>query len=189
LNRLAHTRCYLAGAIEKVMHEDGGFTWRQKVKKDLKHLKINWLDPTCKPTSYGIESPETWKDLTDAREKENLASVRAMMFPICKVDLRMVDISDFIIVDIDPKIPTFGTHEEVGRAMSQNKPVLVRVEGGVKNAPFWWFERLDPRWFFGTWEELYQFLNDLSTVNLTDEELLTWSGYKWLFFDWMGEKD
>jgi len=48
---------------------------------------------------------------------------------------------------------------------------------------------LDPRWCFGTWEELYQFLNDLSTVNLTDEELLTWSGYKWLFFDWMGEKD
>ena len=38
------------------------------------------------------------------------------------VDLRMVDISDFLVVNLDPDIPTFGTHEEIANANRQRSP-------------------------------------------------------------------
>ena len=188
MNRLANTRCYLAGAIEKVMDSDGGVTWRNKVKVDLVGFKIHFLDPTDKPIECGKETPDTWKALNEFRLSGEYGKVRNLMLPICRIDLRMVDISDFLIVNIDPDVPTFGTHEEVGRASSQNKPVLVRVEGGKDCAPLWWYERLDPKLFFSTWEELYDYLWDVSNVDWGNCDIGTWSDYKWLFFDWMGEK-
>ena len=37
----------------------------------------------------------------------------------------MVDISDFLIVNLDPDVPTFGTHEEIANANRQKKPIII----------------------------------------------------------------
>jgi nucleoside 2-deoxyribosyltransferase len=185
MNRLKGTRCYLAGAIEKA--PDNGTPWRDMVKSDLHDLGIIWLDPCDKPISGFQETPELHAKLKRHREDGFDRGVRDIMNPICKIDLRLVDISDFLIVNVDPLVPTFGTHEEISRASGQNKPVLLRIEGGKKCAPLWWYERMDSRLFFGEWSDLYHYLGFVAETTMTEEDLMLWSDYKWMFFRWMGE--
>ena len=183
MNRLKNTRCYLSGAIEKATDGEGGASWRQKVKEDLKCFGIHWLDPTDKPIKEGKETPEMQAKLKSDRQAGDIDAIKKVMVPICRIDLRLVDISDFLIVHLDPEVPTFGTHEEISRAASQNKPVLLMCEGGLKTAPLWWYERLDPHLFFGSWDALYYYMDFIS--NCASHSLAR--DYKWLFFDWMGE--
>jgi hypothetical protein len=182
MNRLSHTRCYLAGAIE---NDCSGFTgWRNKVKNDLSDLNIQWLDPADKPIAIGKETEQTFLSLRHDRESGNFTNLSFCVDLIRKIDLRMVDISDFMIVNIDPQIPTFGTHEEIYRAVGQGKPVLVRTEGGRSKAPFWWFSMLDINCLYGTWDEVYDHLRWVAksrSVKFSDNS-------SWIFFDWMGEK-
>ena len=185
MNRLKNTRCYLAGAIEKESYS--GSQWREKVKSDLSNLGIHWLDPTKKPTTVGIEDSETALSLRRARNDLNGTLVKSLMKPIRHVDLRMIDISDFVIVRIEPSLPTFGTHEEVDRAINQNKPVLIMVEGGLEVAPFWWFDKVDLTLLFGNWSNLYTYLDVVAHSSCKDISIMEESNWQWIFFDWMGE--
>ena len=184
MNNLLNTRCYLAGAIEK--RKDNGFSWRQKVKDDLKGLGIFWLDPCNKPISYAAENTLTFRELKLNRAKKEVDLVRDRMKIIRAVDRRMVDISDFLIVDFDPDTPTTGTHEEVRWASEQNKPVIVRVEGGIQKAPLWWYSELNPNIFFGDWKEVYGYLYAIARTDR--EKLAKVTDNSWLFFNWMGDQ-
>jgi nucleoside 2-deoxyribosyltransferase len=188
MNRLKNTRCYLAGAIEKVMDQDGGVAWREKLKLDLSCLGIQWLDPTDKPVDIAKETPESHRELQRRRSAGDIVGVQAMMYPICRIDLRMVDVADFLIVNIDPDVPTFGTHEEIGRAVLQNKPILVHLDGENAELPLWWYERIDPRLCFQNWGAMYNYLTWLNTAEVSDRQIMLHSDYRWIFFDWMGDK-
>jgi len=183
-NKLADSRCYLAGAMEK--KEDKGTEWRNDVKKNLQYLHVFWLDPTCKPCSMGQET----KAIHDKLEKDRIElrdhAVKSTMRPVRRIDLRMVDICDFMIVNVDIDVPTFGTHEEVLRAISQNKPVLIHLDG-KKQLPLWWYDVVETSRVFTKWIDLYAYLNEIATSKETDEELMRASGYSWMLFDWMGE--
>ena len=61
------------------------------------------------------------------------------MKEIVHMDLRMVDISDFVIVYLDPASRPFGTIHELLNSLHQRKPTLVVVEGGRANASNWLF--------------------------------------------------
>ena len=182
-NNLAGARCYLAGAIEKT--GDYGIEWRDCIKRGLAHLRIHWLDPCDKPIDYARETPETSKLLLDDRLHGRVSLVKDRMDPVRAVDLRMVDISDFIIVNLLPGEPTFGTHEEVQRASSQNKPVIIRIDGGLKATPFWWYSQLDHKLFFDTWLNVRRYLGCIASYDGGDLPYL--SDNKWLLFDWTGE--
>lgn len=186
MNRLKNTRCYLAGAIEKVMDQDGGVAWREKVKQDLYNLGIQWLDPTDKPVDVAKETPESHKELQRLRSIGDIRGVQKMMYPICRIDLRMVDVSDFLIVNIDPDVPTFGTHEEIGRAVLQNKPIIVHLDGDEAELPLWWYERIDPRLCFHTWGDTYTYIRSIDKTATSNHDLMLLSDYQWIFFNWMG---
>ena len=128
MNRLANNRCYLAGAMEK--DATNGIEWRQAIQAALSDLRIRWLDPTDKPTAIGRETLETKQELIQARLAHDYDAVRNIMRTIRCVDLRMTDISDFLIVNLDPDVPTFGTHEEIANANRQKKPIIVHLVGG-----------------------------------------------------------
>jgi hypothetical protein len=185
MNRLKNMRCYLAGAIEKDSY--GGMAWRAKVKQDLRDLSIHWLDPCDKPTTAGIENSDTGKTLKIKRADLDGAGVRALVKPIRHVDLRMVDVSDFIIARIEPDVPTFGTHEEVYRAIDQNKPTLILVEGGLDKTPLWWFDKVDLSLLFGCWADLYAYLELVAKSPVSDLSIMEASNWQWIFFNWMGE--
>ena len=178
MNRLASTRCYLAGPMDRA--PDGGVTWRQNLKKKLADLQILWLDPTCKPTDIAIETPEArarWEQLRRQHRYEELAwEIRQVR---C-VDLRLVDIADFVIVHLDQTISTCGTMEEISWANRQKKPVLVHIEQGKEAAPMWLFGMLPPQLLFSTWWDLTDYVRHIAYDEAID------SLRRWCFFDFHG---
>jgi hypothetical protein len=174
MNKLRNMRCYLAGAMEK--EPDLGQGWREKIKKDLRSLGIIWFDPLDKPYDVGQEDEVSYKQRDRDRSIGNLFSVKISMEPVCSADIRMVTVSDFMIVKLNPKVPTFGTHDEISVANSQNKPILIWIEGGLRCIPFWLIGKL-PVWsFFGSKKTLVQYLRYIDECGIHDQE------GRWMFY-------
>ncbi len=175
MNRLTNTRCYLAGAMEK--DETNGVEWRQTIQLALRDLGICWLDPTKKPTDIGRETVESKNEMIEAREACDYEAVHKLMKIIRCVDLRMVDISDFLVVNLDPDIPTFGTHEEIANANRQKKPIIIRIVGGKAKTPLWLLAMLPHQLILSTWEEVHQYLRHIDHDTLIDRL------NRWYFFN------
>src|SRR5271157_2611345 len=175
LNRLKFTRCYLAGAMEKDI--SNGVEWRQTIQDILSDLKVVWLDPTHKPTEIGRETLETKEEMFKAREACDYDAVHKLMKIIRCVDLRMVDISDFLVVNLDPNIPTCGTHEEIANANRQKKPIIVRLVGGKEKTPLWLLAMLPHQLIFSTWEEVHHYLRHINGDTVIDRL------NRWYFFN------
>jgi hypothetical protein len=54
-----------------------------------------------------------------------------------------VDYSDFLVAVIDPRVPQWGTSNEIYEAERQHKPMFFVVDGGLKNLPRWLFDVID----------------------------------------------
>ena len=104
---------------------DAGTVWRMKIREDLADLGLVWLDPTRKPINVGLEDDESRRRRKHNKSVGDYRAVRAEMKKIRHVDLRMVDICDFVIVNLDMDIHACGTYEEIFLANSQKKPVPV----------------------------------------------------------------
>lgn len=178
MNRLKNTRCYLAGAMDRV--PDAGVVWRKRIREQLSDLGIFWLDPTRKPINIGVEDDESRRLRHEAKLLGNYRAVAAEMIPIRKVDRRMVNFGDFMIVNIDVEVHACGTYEEFALANDQDKPILVHVEQGKAACPDWLFACIPHQHIFGTWEDLIAYVRHVAHDNEVD------SMGRWLFFDWMG---
>ena len=179
MNRLAHNRGYLCGAMDRV--PDGGVQWRQILKDSLADLEVYWMDPTCKPIDIGIEDLENRAVRRAAKEHGNFDFVRHDMKIIRHVDLRMVDISDFLVVNLDMEVHACGTWEEVSLANRQKKPIIARIEQGKVNTPDWLLAMHQHTTIFSTWSEVHTYLRGIAHADEFD------TLGRWLFFDWMGE--
>lgn len=179
MNKLRGSRCYLCGAMDRVA--DAGTVWRMKIREDLNDLGLLWLDPTRKPINVGLEDDESRRRRKTNKHSGDFAAVRAEMKKIRHVDLRMVDICDFVIVNLDMDIHACGTYEEIFLANSQKKPVLIHVEQGKDVAPDWLFGTLPDEYIFSYWEELSAFVRDIADGHEEDTH------DRWGFFDWMGD--
>ena len=67
MNRLANSRAYLCGAMER--EADNGVGWRQEIVRQLADLGICWLDPCRKPTDLAEESDATRRRWATARKE------------------------------------------------------------------------------------------------------------------------
>jgi len=179
MNRLALNRGYLCGAMDRVT--DGGVGWRQDLIESLKDLKILWLDPTRKPINIGVEDLENRALRHKAKRAGDYEFVRNQMKQIRPVDLRMVDIADFLVVNLDLSIHACGTYEELTWANRMKKPILVRVEQGIEHTPDWLFGVLPFEMIFSTWDEVKRYLRHIAHDPVIDRL------NRWYFFDWMGE--
>lgn len=171
MNKLKGSRCYLSGAME--VRVDHGVEWRQSLKGVLESVGVLVLDPTNKPTDIIPETPEKWKRLREAglfdQLREEIRLLRC-------VDLRMVDIADFLIVNLDNDIRTCGTWEEIFLANRQKKPVIIRMKQGIKQCPMWLFGTIPHEMIFDSWKEVTDYLNDVNEG---------WAPHlrRWLLFD------
>jgi len=180
MNRLKHARCYLAGAMER--DASNGVEWRDTLKLALVDLKICWLDPTKKPTEIGQETIETKKEMMAARKAGDYEAVHNLMKIVRCVDLRMTDISDFLVVNLDPDVPTFGTHEEIANANRQKKPIIIRVTGGKERTPLWLLAMLPHQLIFSTWGEIHRYLRHVAHDTVIDRL------HRWYFFNFEAGK-
>ena len=175
INRLFLNRGYLCGAMDRVL--DGGLGWRQKIQEDLVDLHICWLDPTNKPIDIGIEDLENRKSRKIWKHSHNYDAVRNDMKIIRGVDLRMIDIADFVIANLDLEVHTCGSYEEIYLANREMKPIIIRVEQGKEECPDWLYAVIPHQFIFSTWLEVYAYLRHIAHDPVVEH-------YKrWYFFD------
>ena len=176
MNRLNGMRTYLCGAMDRV--PDGGIGWRDTITPSLKEKGIVVLNPCNKPVDVGVEDGKTRLVIDKYKNDGEFKKIREKYAVIRTLDLRCVDISDFIIASIDVDVHACGTYEEITLANSQKKPVLVLCQQGKEYAPNWLFFMLPHQHIFGSMEDLISYLNHVDTYEDEIEH-----HKRWLFFD------
>jgi len=174
-NRLRHSRGYLCGAMDRVT--DGGEAWRIELQKELVDLEAYWLDPTHKPIDLGIEDAESRERVRRYKHANRYDLAAAEGKLIRAVDLRMVDISDFLVVNLDLEAYPCGTMEEVALANRQKKPIITRIEQGKENVPNWLLYMYPNEMIFSTWPEVYAYLRHVAFGESVEHY------NRWFFFD------
>lgn len=144
-NYLEDAWVYLSGGMNYV--EDEGVAWRREFIY-LSHkynLNLLCLDPTDKPLNhYGDNSVKEEKEYQKRlKETKQWKTLKNYVSLYRREDLRYVDLSDFVVVHIDPTVPQWGTADETYFAESQHKPRFFICEGGLKNLPTWLFDVID----------------------------------------------
>jgi nucleoside 2-deoxyribosyltransferase len=175
MNRLRGMRTYLAGAMDRVA--DGGVEWRKRLTPSLQDLGITVLDPCNKPAKLGVEDSQTRENIESYKNSRQYEKIREEYAVIRTLDLRCVDISDFIVASIDTDIHACGTYEEIVVANSQKKPVLVWCQQGKDKAPNWLFFMLPHQHIFGSIDEL------LAYLRVVNKDINAKHYKRWFFFD------
>lgn len=177
MNRLKHQRVYLAGAMDRVA--DRGATWRESISPFLKSLGITVFNPLIKPTSVGLEDYHVGLMKKQLKENQNYDELSSIMRTIRSTDLRLVDISDFLIVNLDLNHHACGTYEEISLANRSKKPILIHVEQGKQQTPDWLFGAIPHEWFFSSWSDLKNYLLSIDSDNEIDRK------NRWQFFNYI----
>lgn len=175
INRLNNQRVYLAGAVDRV--PDRGSTWRDNISPFLNNLGVLVFNPIKKISKIGLEDEEAQKIKFKLKSERKYDELSSMMKTIRCVDLRLVDISDFLVVNIDINHHACGTYEEISLANRSKKPILIHIEQGKENAPDWLFGALPHQWFFSTWDDLKNYL-----IHINQDEKIEHLN-RWHFFN------
>lgn len=174
LNRLNKQRVYLAGAMDRVA--DRGATWRDNITPFLEQMGVIVFNPITKPTTTGMEDHDSHVIKTKLKQKERYDELSEMMKVIRRVDLRLVDISDFLIVNLNLDIHPCGTYEEIFWANRQKKPIIVHMEQGKNSAPDWLFGTIPHQTIFSSWDDIKEYLTHINA----SENIDTYK--RWYFF-------
>ena len=181
MNRLKGLLGYLSGSID--FSPDLGAKWRDAMTPFLEDKNVKVLNP-LKHCFYGtqdlddVKRPRMQTLLDDGRWEE----LRTEMKELNHWDLRSVDLSSFLVVNYDIKTFTCGTHEEVFKANTQVKPVLLMIgKGNRSKMPKWMYGRFPPEHMFESWQELQDYLTDIDSdpnYPFSDDDKK-----RWLFWD------
>lgn len=162
MNRLKNQRVYLAGAMDRV--HDRGHTWRDNITPFLQDLGVIVFNPIKKPSMEGAEDAETHAYKTKLKHHHKYDELSNVMKTIRSVDLRLVDISDFLVVNLDIDTHPCGTLEEIFLANRSKKPVIIHVEQGKDQAPDWLFGTIPHQMIFSSWDEIKEYLNHINSA-------------------------
>ncbi|NBU33495.1 hypothetical protein EBZ38_15315 [bacterium] len=174
MNRLKNQRVYLAGAIDRV--PDRGTTWRDAITPFLEDMGIIVFNPISKPTDIGLEDKDTHLIKTKLKQHHRYDELASMMKTIRSVDLRLVDISDFLIVNLDINTHPCGTLEEIFWANRQKKPIIIHTVQGKEHTPDWLFGTIPHQMIFSTWDEIKHYLTHINNSENIDTHK------RWYFF-------
>jgi len=161
---------------------DNGETWRRQIRYHLNDLGILWLDPTHKPIDICEESNESRRQRHANKAAGWYDLVTDEMVPIHDVDIRMVNISDFLIVNINVEVHACGTYFEFKQANDQSKPILVHVEQGKRECPDWLLAEIPHEHIFDSWIDLQKYVRHVAHDTVVDHM------GRWMFFNFHGEQ-
>lgn len=151
-----------------------GEEWRLHIQKQLSDTGIIFFSPYQRPFLNDIpEDEEARKELAEGIRKKDFDFVSDRMKQIRSHDLRLCDVSDFLIVRLDPAIPTYGSVEEITTMVRQKKPMFIYVVGGKEKIPLWLLGMHPHKYFYETLEDLIQ------TIREIDQEVIELSSDRW----------
>ena len=139
-------------------------------------LGVVVLNPLNKPIEVAKEDAESRKDRKTLKANGDFDTLRTEMKKIRNVDLRMVDISDFLIVHLDLDVYPCGTIEEIVLANRQKKPIILHMQQGKVQVPDWCFGMFHHNTMFGNWDELKNYLLGINDGTVTNTD-------RWYFFN------
>lgn len=175
MNRLNNQRVYLAGAMDRVA--DRGNGWRDNITPFLESLGVIVFNPIKKPTTIGMEDFATHQFKLKLKQEKKYDDLAHLMKTIRSVDLRLVDISDFLIVNLDLDIHPCGTYEEIFWANRQKKPIIIHMVQGKQNTPDWLFGTIPHEMILSSWEEVKLYLSHINNHCKINNH------NRWYFFD------
>lgn len=175
LNNLKNMRTYLVGAMDRVA--DGGVGWRKAITLELEQMNIKVLNPCEKPIQNAKEDYNTRAEIEHYKETGQFEKIRQKYGHIRNADLRCVDVSDFIIAQIDIDTHMCGSYEEIVTANRQKKPILIWCKQGKHNVPNWLFFMMPHEHMFNTHHELISHLQKINTAK--DKNSFS----RWFFWD------
>jgi hypothetical protein len=130
-------RVYLSGPMDFVASRalEKKYGWRNRVGQFLKSYGVTVLDPWNKPDirglhEYGKEDVQSnkarknWTFAPNAEGTRARGNIASKFYQTLHFDLRMVDVSDFIIAYCPTNIYSVGTVHEIVVARQESKPVL-----------------------------------------------------------------
>ena len=134
---LSGARVYLSGPMDSVASraDEKNSGWRVRVGQFLRSFGATVFDPWSKPEvrglqDYGredettVEVREKWSFEPTPRGAKARTECAATFWETMHVDLRMVDVSDFVVAYCPTNIYSVGTPHEIVVARQQHKPVL-----------------------------------------------------------------
>lgn len=155
---LRNTKTYLIGAME---YADGR-TWRDDMEEFLDFLEIKVFNPYKKPfVDAPEENEQTIIDLNSLMDQQKFDEVETRMRQVRGYDLSMVDRSDFVICYINPKIPTFGTMEELSWAARLKRPGFIVIEGGKTKTPLWIMGMFPHKYIYNNFDEVKEMIGSI----------------------------
>lgn len=163
-NILKGTTVYLSGPIE--FANDHGKGWRKHFTDLVQDIGLYILDPTNKPKNLFSETEKEKGNTKLFKENNDFKSLRKFAKQIRRIDLRLVDLSSFLIAYIDPKIHMFGTIDEIITAERQQKPILCIVNGEKKDMSLWAYAIFKEHEIFTSVEECVQYIKDIDNGNI-----------------------
>lgn len=176
INRLKGQRVYLCGSIDRIS-ADRANGWRDEVTTWLQERGVIVFNPMKKPINIGLEDGNARNEVQHLKETGQFHLIRERYGIIRNVDLRMCDISDFIVACVDSDVHLMGTVEEITTCNRQKKPVIVFCPQGKKFIANWLFYMLPDQHLFGCLEDA------LSYLDIVDNHLEVDHLKRWFFFD------
>lgn len=174
MGKLDQAILYLCAAMDNV--PDHGVGWRRRfiALSEQAGLKVDYIDPTDKPGPPEMKIGEEKGHQERLQREGRFEELRDYVSRYRRFDLRSCDYMDALVSHIDPRVPSWGTPNEIYVAETAHKPRFCIVEGGLYRLPKWLFDVFPLENVFSTLEECVQRLVDLDSgkVPLSDEWVL-----------------
>ncbi len=158
---LNKTKVYLVGSMQYVAD---GRTWRAEMTTELSKLGVTVFDPYIKPFVDDVKEDEGVRDmLKEHMQKGDLDIVAERMKKVRNFDLRLCDLSDFIIAHINPSVASWGSAEELVTSCRMKKPTFISVEGGRKACPLWILGMFPTKYIYNNTQEILTMIRKIDS--------------------------
>jgi hypothetical protein len=157
---LHKTRVYTIGHMQYA----SGRGWREDFTKEMDKLGVTTFDPYHKP--FCDDTPEdegTRTELASLMAQERYDEVAQRMKPVRNYDLRLCDISDFLVAHIKPSVASWGSAEELVTSCRAKKPVFISIEGGKKMTPLWLLAMFPHKYIYNSIDEIVEMLKKIDS--------------------------
>jgi nucleoside 2-deoxyribosyltransferase len=159
-----------------MQYAKNGRGWREKVKEELKHTGIQFFDPYHRPFIHDVDEDESSRaEMLNWMDTEQYDLITQRMKEVRRFDLRLVDLSDWFICMVSPKVASWGTAEELSLMVREEKPVFIVIDSpeGKRNTPLWIMSMVDHKYIYSSLDEA------IGTINAIDTGIVKLSSNKW----------
>lgn len=161
-NILYKTKCTVIGAMQ--YNGINGKIIRDQITSHLSkyniivynHYNQPFLDIDAEESLVKQNKINEWMDSEQYDKVTELRNIRLF-------DLKLIDLSDFVIFLYSPEIPTCGSYEEFFEANRSKKPIFFVNTGTKKKTPAWVLWTIPHKYIYSSLEEVYKVLDEIDS--------------------------